>query len=132
MRGGLYRPLWVERGPHAAACQGQDGQTRHTWAPVGEAKRPATWRCVRCGATRRQSAVWWARYSRGGKVMRESTGCTERRKAEDFLNARLDPARPVLPRAERVLVDDLLRDYVDWYRAKRRATGCRGLAFLEQ
>ncbi len=63
MRGSLYRPTWIEPGRDAAACRGEDGRTRHTWVPVGEAKRPAAWRCVRCGATRRQSAVWWARYS---------------------------------------------------------------------
>lgn len=126
MRGGLYRPTWIEPGPHAATCEAADGQRRHTWVPAEiEAKRPVAWRCVRCGASRRQSTVWWARYSRGGKVIRESTETASRRAAEDFLNARLDPLRPVIPNIAKVAFDEL----ADAYLAHCRAKGLRDLKF---
>jgi integrase len=41
--------------------------------------------------SRRESAFWWVRYpNREGRVIRESTGTTDRDEAERFLRARLD------------------------------------------
>ena len=124
MRGSLYKPKWMEPGPSRAACQ-ENGKASHEWDPVGTEKHTSAWECARCGAIRHESAVWWARYSRGGKIIRESTGTTSRREAERFLATRVDPLHPVIPRVERVTFEELALVYLDTCKAK----GLRDLGF---
>lgn len=59
-------------------------------------------RTLKSGTT---SPVWWIKYSAGGRVIRQSTGTTDKRAAKRLLDSRVGRAaegQPVLPRADRV------------------------------
>ncbi len=127
MFGSLFKPKWMEPGANRGACQ-ENGKAGHSWEPVGSDKHPTSWRCDRCGSARHESAVWWVRYSRGGKVIRESTGTPLRREAEQFLSTRVDSQRPVIPRVERVTFDELAQLYLDTCKTK----GLRDLGFASR
>jgi hypothetical protein len=55
------------------------------------------------------SPVWWVKYSAGGRVIRESSGTTDKRAAKRFLDSRVGrvaEGQPILPRADRVRYDE--------------------------
>lgn len=67
---------------------------------------------------RQKGDVWWCQYYRNGKRYRQSTGMTDRRKAERFLQKKLAEIAHgtfIDPRSERTLVrelaEDVIRDY---------------------
>ena len=70
--------------------------------------------------------VWWIKYYVAGRAVRESTGTDDPKQAQRFLNERLGrvaTGQPVLPKADRVRVEQLLDDL----RAHYETTGRRNL-----
>jgi site-specific recombinase XerD len=60
-----------------------------------------------------RGTTWWAQYFVNGRRVRESTGITNLREAQTFLNTRLGRAaegKPILPRVDRVRYDELAAD----------------------
>jgi hypothetical protein len=79
-------------------------------------------RILRSGAV---SPVWWAKYSAGGRVIRQRTGTTDKRTAQRFLDSRVGRAaegQPILPRADRVRYEEAAEDL----RQRYATTGSRG------
>ena len=69
------------------------------------------------------SSIWWVKYYRNGKAIRESTHTTKERKAEDFLRKRLGEIATgnfCGPRAERIRIEELAQDVLRDYRINRR------------
>jgi len=69
--------------------------------------------------------VWWAKYYKGGRPIRESTRCLQdqQKEARDFLKRQegdVAHGRPVSPKANRVRVEELLDDLVVEYRNNDR------------
>jgi len=72
---------------------------------------------------RPDSAVFWLKYSRNGKPYRESSGTTDRRKAEKKLKGRLSEIMTgtfIGPEAERIKVAELAEDFLREYRINER------------
>ena len=72
-----------------------------------------------------RGALWWIRYSVGGKRYRESTGSTSRREAEKILarrQAELGIGALVAPDAKRLTFADLAQMIRDDYRVQGRRT----------
>jgi hypothetical protein len=72
---------------------------------------------------RPDSAVYWMKYSKNGKPFRESTGETDRKKAERKLKLRfaeITGGTFVGPQAERIKVDELAEDFIREYRINGR------------
>ena len=75
------------------------------------------------GCVYQRGAVWWLKYSRYGRAYRESTHCTDKRKAEKMLKIRLAEITSgtfVGPQAERVRVQELGDDFLREYRINGR------------
>jgi integrase len=80
------------------------------------------YRTLRSGTV---SPVWWAKYSAGARVIRQSTGTTDKRAAQRFLDSRVGRAAeglPILPRADRVRYEEAAEDLRQHY----ATTGSRG------
>jgi integrase len=72
---------------------------------------------------RPDSAVFWLKYSRHGKPYRESSGTTDRRKAERMLKVRLSEITTgtfIGPQAEKIKVAELAEDFLREYRINER------------
>lgn len=79
-------------------------------------------RTLRSGTT---SPVWWMKYSAAGRVIRQTTGTTDKRTAQRFLDSRVGRAaegQPILPRADRVRYEEAAEDLRQHY----ATTGSRG------
>lgn len=75
--------------------------------------------------------TWWAQYFVNGRRVRESTGTTRKGDAADFLKTRLGRAaegRPIPPRIDKVLYDELAADL----RLHYQTTGDRDLKDVEK
>jgi integrase len=71
----------------------------------------------------RSSPNWWIQYYRNGKSYRQSTGTTNRRKAERMLAKKLAEISTytfIEPRAERTLVSELAQDMLREYKINAR------------
>ena len=78
------------------------------------------------GMLYRRGAVFWIKYYVNGRPIRESTGTDKERQAERFLKDREGRAatgQPILPRVDRVRVEELLKDLQEHY----ETTGDRNL-----
>jgi site-specific recombinase XerD len=76
------------------------------------------------GSLYRRGTIFWCQYYINGRRVQESTGTTRPRVAADFLKTRLGRAaegRPLPPRVDRILYDDLAADI----RAHYQTTGRR-------
>ena len=65
------------------------------------------------GSYYRRGSVWWVKWYRNGRPVRESTGSSEERDARNLLNRRLGAVaegRPISLRAEKIRVGELLDD----------------------
>jgi hypothetical protein len=72
---------------------------------------------------RPDSAVFWLKYSRHGKPYRESSGTTDRRKAERMLKVRLSEITTgtfIGPQSEKIKVAELAEDFLREYRINER------------
>jgi site-specific recombinase XerD len=75
--------------------------------------------------------VWWAQYFVNGRRVQESTGTRRKAEARDFLHKRLGRAaegRPIPPRIDRILYDELAADL----RLHYQTTGRRDLQDVEK
>jgi integrase len=73
----------------------------------------------------KNSEVWWIKYYRNGKAIRESTGTTKRRTAEDILDERrADVCKGTFiePADRKLTVDELYAALLDDYRNNERAS----------
>src|SRR5215469_15070117 len=72
---------------------------------------------------RPDSAIYWLKYSRNGKPYRESSGTTDRRKAERKLKERLAEIMSgtfIGPKSEKIKVAELAEDFLREYRINER------------
>jgi len=72
---------------------------------------------------RPDSAIYWLKYSRNGKPYRESSGTTDRRKAERKLKERLAEIMSgtfIGPKSEKIKVAELADDFLREYRINAR------------
>lgn len=82
------------------------------------------------GMIYKRGEVFWIKYYSAGKPIRESTRATKLREAERFLKdreGRVAMGAPMLPRVERVRVEELLTDL----KAQHETTGQRTLREAE-
>jgi integrase len=73
--------------------------------------------------TRRAAAVWWLKYRAQGRIIRESSGTENRKAAERTLRIKegaAEEGRPVIPRADKVTVGDLLDTLAAEYKSNGR------------
>lgn len=85
------------------------------------------------GLTIKESAVYWAKYYKNGKPIRESTGTIKYEDAKRFLKlkeGRVARGLPLGVRLDRVTLDDLEKDYLNDYEinGKRSIIRARQLA----
>ena len=65
------------------------------------------------GMIYKRGEVFWIKYYSGGKPIRESTGTTKQKEAERFLKdreGRVAKGAPILPKVQRIPVNELLSD----------------------
>ena len=82
------------------------------------------------GMVYKRGEVYWIKYYAGGKPIRESTRTTKQKEAERFLKdreGRVAMGAPMLPRVERIRVEELLTDL----KAQYETTGQRTLREAE-
>jgi hypothetical protein len=80
---------------------------------------------------RRGGTIWWCQYYVNGRRVQESTGTARPRTAAEFLKTRLGRAaegRPLPPRVDRILYDELAADL----RAHYQTTGRRPAQGVEK
>lgn len=78
---------------------------------------------IRFGSVYRRGRVWWIKYSRNGRIFRESTHTEDHQEAERFLKRRLGEivtGRFAGLGPERVRMADLFQDVVEDYRINGR------------
>jgi integrase len=76
-----------------------------------------------CVFKRPDSAVFWLKYSKDGKPYRESSGFTDRQKAEKRLKVRLSEITAgtfIGPQSEKIRVSELAEDFLREYRINER------------
>ena len=76
-----------------------------------------------CVFKRPDSAVFWLKYSKDGKPYRESSGFTDRQKAEKRLKVRLSEITAgtfIGPQSEKIKVAELAEDFLREYRINER------------
>jgi integrase len=81
--------------------------------------------------TLKTAAVWWLKYRANGRIIRESAETEKEQEARRLLKLREGAAtegRPVIPRVERVTVNDLVEDLKRDYQVNERRSADR-LAF---
>ena len=81
----------------------------YLWQPKGRNGRPGR--------------IWWIKYYVNGRPIRESTGTDKETLARRMLQERVGRVAaglPVLPRADRILYDDLAKDLRQDYQATGR------------
>jgi integrase len=82
--------------------------------------------CRRTFASGTIGPIYWAKYVVNGRVIRESTGTTDKDAAKSFLKRKEGAAasgQPVLPRLDRIRYDEIAADLRTHY----KTTGCRNL-----
>ncbi len=75
------------------------------------------------GSIFQRGKVYWIKYYRNGLALRESSSSKKRGDAERLLKARegaIATGRPILPRADKILFDELAQDYVSDYRVNSK------------
>jgi integrase len=75
------------------------------------------------GSLFQRGNIWWVKYYRNGRPIRESSGSSLEKVARDLLNRRmgaLATGQPIAPRAEKILVDELLDDLLTEYKVNGR------------
>ena len=73
----------------------------------------------------KQSTIWWIQYYRNGKMYRESTGTTDKRKATRILGnrlAELSTGTFAGPAVERIRIAELAEDFLRDYRINGKAS----------
>jgi len=73
----------------------------------------------------KQSTIWWIQFYRNGKMYRESTGTSDKRKATKILGRRLAEVSTgtfVGPDVERVRIAELAEDFLRDYRINGKAS----------
>ena len=91
---------------------------RRTYPPAGQ-----TWQAAKAEGTLIESPIWWLKYRAQGRLIRESSGTDDRRKAARTLKVKEGAAiegRPVIPRVDKVTVDQLLDTLEAEYQANGR------------
>jgi integrase len=75
----------------------------------------------------KRGTIWWVKYYRNGRPIRESTGTEKETEAKRFLKLRegdVATGRLIIPRVERIRFEELAQDYLNDYRANgRRSLG---------
>ena len=77
------------------------------------------------GSLYQRGTIWWVKYYRNGRPIRESTGTDKETEAKRFLKLRegdVASGRLIIPRVEKVKFEDLAEDYLNDYRANGRRT----------
>ncbi len=77
------------------------------------------------GSVYKRGNVWWVKYYRNGRPIRESTGTDKETEAKRFLKLRegdVAQGRLVIPRVERIRFEELAEDYLNDYQANGRRT----------
>lgn len=75
------------------------------------------------GSLYKRGKIWWVKYYRNGRPIRESTGTDKEKEASNFLKQRegdVAQGRLIIPRVEKVRFEDLAQDYENDYRANGR------------
>lgn len=75
------------------------------------------------GSVYQRGSIWWVKYYRNGRPIRESTGTDKETDAKRFLKLRegdVASGRLIIPRVEKVRFEDLAEDYVNDYRTNAR------------
>ncbi len=73
----------------------------------------------------KKSSIWWIKFYRNGKPLRESTGTSDKRKATRFLNHRMAEVATgkfVGAQVERVKIEELAEDFLRDYRINEKAS----------
>lgn len=71
------------------------------------------------GSLYKRGNMWWVKYYRSGRPIRESTGTDKEGEAKKFLKRRegdIASGRVVIPRMERIRFENLAEDYLNDYR----------------
>jgi hypothetical protein len=82
------------------------------------------------GRNGRAGRIWWIKYYRNGKPIRESTGTAKDSEARRMLKereGRVATGQPILPHVDRIRYEEVARDL----RAHYQTTGSRDLAEAE-
>ena len=82
------------------------------------------------GRDGRAGRIWWIKYYRNGKPIREGTGSAKETEARRILKereGRVAAGRPLLPHVDRLRYEEIARDL----RAHYQTTGSRDLADAE-
>jgi hypothetical protein len=86
--------------------------------------------CKQRGRNGRAGRIWWIKYYRNGKPIRESTGTAKETEARRILKereGRVAAGRPLLPHVDRLRYEEIARDM----RAHYQTRGSRDLADAE-
>ena len=71
----------------------------------------------------KQSSIWWIQFYRNGKMYRESTGTSDKRRATRILSRRLAEISTGTftgPAVERIRIAELADDFLRYYRINKR------------
>ncbi len=86
------------------------------------------------GSLYRRGTIWWVKYYRNGRPIRETTGTDKETEAKRFLKLRegdVASGRLIIPRVERIRFEELAQDYLNDYRANGRRTLRKAKANVE-
>ncbi len=75
------------------------------------------------GSLYKRGSVWWIKYYRNGRPIRESTATDKEMEAKRFLKLRegdVATGRLIIPRVERIRFEELAQDYLNDYQTNRR------------
>jgi len=75
------------------------------------------------GSLYRRGNIWWIKYYRNGRPIRESTGTDKQTEAKRFLKLRegdVAQGRLVIPRVERIRFEELAEDFLNDYQINGR------------
>src|SRR5687767_10018893 len=75
------------------------------------------------GSIFKRGNIWWVKYYRNGQPIRESSESTLEGDAKKLLNKRMGAlanGQPIAPRAEKVVIDELLDDLITEYEINGR------------
>jgi integrase len=106
--------------PIASGLQCQSTKTKEEDASMGSIYRPK-WKAA--DGTIKETPIWWIKYYKDGKPIRESTESDKESVAKTLLKARegdIVKGLPVLPRVDRVRFEELVEDLLNEYRNNHR------------
>ena len=75
------------------------------------------------GSLYKRGTIWWVKYYRNGRPIRESTGTDKEGEARRFLKHRegaVAAGKPIIPRADRVRFDELAADFLNDYQVNNK------------